>query len=215
MHWQNRRHRNIALEPDIDGQMTASGHGGGQAHDTRRSRFDACFEAHYSDVLAYAIRRVEDRATAEDVLAETFAVAWRRREAIPEAPLPWLYGIAARIIANQQRSARRRLRLRLRLSSEPARRSGRDPADVVGERDAIVAALSGLSEAQREVLRLAAWEDLDVPDAAAVLGCTPAAFRVRLHRARRELAKHLDPSGHSADESATEPLPCQAAEEAE
>jgi hypothetical protein len=57
-------------------------------------------------VLAFSIRRLPDRSTAEDAAAETFAVAWRRRELIPEEPLPWLYGIALRVAANQRRPRR-------------------------------------------------------------------------------------------------------------
>lgn len=161
--------------------------------------FDACFEAHYSDILAFAVRRVDARTTAEDVLSETFAVAWRRRDAIPKPALPWLYGIAIRVIANEHRSSRRRARLRHRLAAEPPR-TGRDPADLAGEREAVLLALSRLTEAQREILRLAAWEGLDAQDAAAVLDCTPSTFRVRLHRARRELAKQLEAAGHLPNE---------------
>lgn len=160
--------------------------------------FDASFEAHHAAILAFALRRVEDPATAEDVAAETFAVAWRRRGDVPDPELPWLYAIAARVIANQTRGSRRRLRLDARLASErPVTR--RDPADVVGEREHVLAAFSALPEKQQEVLRLVAWEGLGARDGAAVLGGSRAAFRVRLHRARRALAKRLDESGHEPD----------------
>jgi RNA polymerase sigma-70 factor (ECF subfamily) len=168
-----------------------------ETNEEGRARFDACFEAHYAEVLAYAMRRVEQRATAEDVLAETFAVAWRRRDAIPAPALPWLYAIAARVIANQMRSSRRRLRLGRRLAAQPPRR-GHDPSEVIGEHDALVEAFSRLSDSQRELLSLVIWEDLATSDAAAALGCSPTAFRVRLHRARRALAKHLKAAGHSS-----------------
>jgi RNA polymerase sigma-70 factor, ECF subfamily len=205
--------RNIARNPDISHQMMASGGGREEKPDPQRSKFDACFEAHYSQVLAFAIRRVGGRASAEDVLAETFAIAWRRKDVIPDAALPWLYGIAGRVVANHRRSTRRRLRLGRRLWREPAK-SGRDPAEVVGERDAAVAAFSKLSGAQREILMLVAWEGLDASDGSIVLGCTPAAFRVRLHRARRALAKHLDAAGHLPRERLPAPPPnCKAAEE--
>src|SRR6266542_3605025 len=82
------------------------------------SRFDAAFDAHYLKVLAFAIRRMESRPEAEDVAAETFAVAWRRRDAIPDAPLPWLYAIALRVIANHRRSSRRRAHRDQRFASE-------------------------------------------------------------------------------------------------
>src|SRR5919109_179996 len=98
------------------------------------SRFDAAFEAHYLRILAFAIRRMESRVDAEDVAAETFAVAWRRRNTLPDTPLPWLYAVALRIIANDRRSAHRRSRRDERLAHEPAP-SGRDPAEIVGSRD--------------------------------------------------------------------------------
>ena len=72
--------------------------------------------------------------------------------------LPWLYGVARRVVANQERSARRRLRL---------------------------------GQADREVLRLAAWEELQPAEIAAVLGCSANAAAVRLHRARQRLAGEM------------------------
>ena len=177
------------------------------------STFDACFDAHYSNLLAFAIRRVGDHASAEDVLAETFAVAWRRRESLPDPALPWLYGIASRVISNQRRGSRRQLRLGGRLASERTDR-GRDPAELVGEREAVVAAFESCTDAQRAVLMLVAWEGLDARDGGAVLGCSAAAFRVRLHRARRALTKHLNASGQEADEWTAPRKPESAPEEA-
>jgi RNA polymerase sigma-70 factor (ECF subfamily) len=81
-------------------------------------RFERCFRDNYAAILAFAIRRMPDRGTAEDAAAETFTVAWRRRDLIPAEPLPWLYGIALRVIANQRRSTRRRRRLGDRLERE-------------------------------------------------------------------------------------------------
>ena len=69
-------------------------------------------------------------------------------------------------------------------------------AESVSERDAARVAFSRLSASQREVLQIVAWEGLDASEAAVVLGCSTGAFRVRLHRARRELAKQLDRIGH-------------------
>jgi RNA polymerase sigma-70 factor (ECF subfamily) len=161
-------------------------------------RFESCFHAHYPAVLVFAIRRLPERSTAEDVAAETFAVAWRRRELIPDEPLPWLYGIALRVAANQRRSGERRRRLRERLEQEASSRAAApEPAEALHRRDAFARAFERLGEPEREVLRLVAWEGLDTREAASVLGCSAAAFRVRLHRARRRLAKHLEASGHS------------------
>jgi RNA polymerase sigma-70 factor, ECF subfamily len=164
-----------------------------QAHDIYRGRFEACFREHHARLLAFAMRRVSGSEAAEEVVADTFAVVWRRRDCIPESPLPWLYAIAANVIADQYRRARRRRDLGLRLAHEArAEGPGSDPAESVALRDAFAAAFAQLEESEREVLRLVAWDGLDVREAAGVLGCSQGAFRVRLHRARRKLARRLD-----------------------
>jgi RNA polymerase sigma-70 factor (ECF subfamily) len=176
-------------------------------------RFERCFRNDYAAILAFAIRRMPDRATAEDTAAETFAVAWRRRDLIPAEPLPWLYGIALRVIANQRRSTRRRRRLDDRLERERATQAAApEPIDALQNRDAFSRAFARLNEGEREVLRLIAWDGLETREAASVLGCSPTAFRVRLHRARRRLAKHLQATGHLRFEAP--PKPTEPAEEA-
>lgn len=167
-------------------------------------RFETCFHDNYAAVLAFAVRRLPDRATAEDAASETFAVAWRRRDLIPEEPLPWLYAIALRVVANQRRSGQRRRRLSERLEHETASREvAPELVDAVHRRDSFARAFERLREDEREVLRLVAWDGLDTREAAGVLGCSAAAFRVRLHRARRRLAKHLEATGHSPTERPT------------
>jgi RNA polymerase sigma-70 factor (ECF subfamily) len=165
--------------------------------DIYRHRFECCFRDHYAQLLAFSMRRVSGREIAEDVVADTFAVAWRRRDRIPDPALPWLYAIAARVIANQYRSTRRRHNLDVRLVHEAgAVAPESDPAESLNRRDAFSAAFALLTEPEREVLRLVAWDGLDTRDAARVFGCSPGAFRVRLHRARRKLAKQLEAAGH-------------------
>lgn len=159
-------------------------------------RFELCFRAHYADVLAYALRRLDDRARAEDVAAETFAIAWQRREALSTDAVPWLIGVARNLIRNELRSSRRRARLHARVAHDGSEHRGRDPADAVPERAAILAALAQLAERDREVLRLVAWEGLDGRRAAAALGCSRGAYAIRLHRARRRLEKVLAGAGH-------------------
>lgn len=168
--------------------------------------FSELFEAHYSELRRFVLRRAENRAAVEDVVAETFAIAWRRRAQVPDPAIPWLFGICHRVIANHRRSTKRRMRLinRLRASGPDL---GRDPAELLAERSEIGEAFARLSRSQREVLRLVAWDGLSAAEAATVLGCSQATFRVRLHRARSELAKHLTEAGHEPDEdgSAAEP----------
>jgi RNA polymerase sigma-70 factor, ECF subfamily len=193
--------------PGTVGKRSASANGDVEA------RFEACFRAHYADVLAYALRRLGERGAAEDVAAQTFAVAWRRRNVLPADPLPWLFGVARHVVQNETRSARRRSRLLARITRQHLPGTAPDPAASVPERSVIVAALGRLAEGQREVLRLAAWEGMDARRAAAVLGCSRSAYTLRLHRARRRLAKELADSGHVGDEDEAIPLNQMAREE--
>jgi RNA polymerase sigma-70 factor (ECF subfamily) len=170
-------------------------------------RFETCFRAHYRAVLAFAVRRLEDRASAEDAASETFAIAWRRRDQIPENALPWLYAVALRVIANQQRSTQRKRRLRQRVAAEARSHEGFgvDPAERISDRRAFFDAFEALRETDREVLRLTAWDGLSPEEAATVLDCTPATYRVRLSRARQRLAKQLARSEQIAGERPTQP----------
>lgn len=131
--------------------------------------------------MAFARRRVDD-AAADDVVAETFLVAWRRLDDVPPRPLPWLYGVAHRVLANHYRGVARRDRLATRVSAVAPRAAL--PSEVDGD-DVVPAAFAGLSPRDREVLALAAWEELDAVEIALVLGCSPNAAALRLSRARQ------------------------------
>jgi RNA polymerase sigma-70 factor (ECF subfamily) len=149
------------------------------------------FTGCYGAVLAFARRRL-DPDLAQDVAAETFLTAWRRFDDLTGDPLPWLYRIAGNAIANQRRSLARRRRLDDRARAMTAGVVVPDPADAVSEAGRLSAAFSSLSERDREVLRLTCWEGLDAASAAIVLRCSTAAFKVRLHRARRRLARSIE-----------------------
>ena len=153
-----------------------------------RSRFEAMFRATYDRVLAYALRRT-DKGDAEDVVAETYATAWRRFEIVPADPLPWLYAVARRTLANARRSGRRRTQLASRLAAElhPWAVVESDPSEQLEDASLMRAALGALSMSDREALMLVAWEGLDNDRASLVLGVSSRAFAVRLHRARRRL----------------------------
>jgi RNA polymerase sigma-70 factor, ECF subfamily len=151
------------------------------------------FEATYDAVLAYARRRAPNADLAEEVVSETFATAWRRFDDVPEDALPWLYGVARRVFANQARSYRRRLALFGKLASQPASSEmPRDPGELVSDRDMLLRSLALLREEDREVLLLASWEGLEPVRAAQSLGISTDAFTARLHRARRRLAEAID-----------------------
>jgi RNA polymerase sigma-70 factor (ECF subfamily) len=148
-----------------------------------RERFVALYEAHGGAVLAFARRRVA-AGEAEDVLAETFLVAWRRRRDLPADALPWLYAVAGNVVRNRYRADRRRAALHARIASQPA--FDDDTPD-----PQLREALAQLKPADREALLLTAWEDLPPERAARAAGCSRATFYVRLHRARGRLADAL------------------------
>jgi len=152
-----------------------------------RERFELLFRANHGRVARYVARRTRPELV-DDVVAETFLVAWRRLHDVPPDSLPWLLGTARRALATQERSTRRRLALAKRVAFQPAR-SEEQPTDLAGS---VVEALHRLRPGDREAITLIAWEGLLPAQAARALGQTEVAFRVRLHRARRRLARELE-----------------------
>jgi RNA polymerase sigma-70 factor (ECF subfamily) len=159
----------------------------------RREAFEELFNAHYWAVRGYVLRR-SPAPTVDDVVSETFLVAWRRLDVIGADPLPWLLGVARRVLANQQRAERRRGALTVRLQGLfPGQAPDWEPPRAM--RDELAGAMGRLSPQEREALLLVAWEGLEPARAARAAGCSAAAFRTRLHRARRHVAAALaDPS---------------------
>ncbi|SQD99531.1 Putative sigma factor (fragment) [Parafrankia sp. Ea1.12] len=157
-----------------------------------QAEFTALYEAQYAPVLRYALREVPEHA-ANDVVAETFMTAWRRFSEVPDPPLPWLLGVARRVVANQRRGETRFRRLQLAVG-EQAELAGGNPAESLVERDAVRTALGRLSVADRELLTLIGWDGLSVREAAQVLGIRASTASVRLHRARRRLQDQLTAS---------------------
>jgi RNA polymerase sigma-70 factor (ECF subfamily) len=152
--------------------------------------FERLFREHAGAVRSYSLRRT-DPVEAQEVLSETFLVAWRRRDDVPADALPWLLGIARLVLANRRRTARRNAELRRRLSAQPADRSTPGAGAGAGARDALLGILERMPEAEREALRLLAWESLTPAQAAEVLGCSRATLAVRLHRARKRFRRAL------------------------
>jgi RNA polymerase sigma factor (sigma-70 family) len=173
--------------------------------DAEHVRFKAMYEQHYPAVLRYAARRVGTEA-ARDIAAETFLTAWRRLDRVPPGhPLPWLYVTARKCIANELRRQDTRERLDSRLRTEATIGQdavGPEYSERVADRLAVLAALASLRPDDQEALRLIEWEQLDVSAAAQVMGCSAATFRVRLHRARRRLARAF---GTSAEPGGSDP----------
>lgn len=124
----------------------------------------------------------------DDVVAEVFTVAWRSLDRIPAEALPWLLGVARNVVLHRHRAAGRRAALDVRLRGERAP----DPAVVDADASPVLAALAALGARDREVVMLVCWEGLSPAEAAVALGVSTPAVRVRLHRARRRLARLMD-----------------------
>jgi RNA polymerase sigma factor (sigma-70 family) len=150
------------------------------------------------------LRRCGCAEDAADVVAETFAIAWRRVDMVPsgdEARL-WLYGIARNVVANHRRGLARRRDLSAALAAEVAgvyEPSAEQSAGESVEFSAVGRVFRELPEADRELLALVAWEGLDHGQIATVLGCSRNAVRIRLYRARQRLARALATAGVSTD----------------
>jgi RNA polymerase sigma-70 factor, ECF subfamily len=154
-------------------------------------RFERIFRSNADDVRAYALRRAHPDE-ADDVVAETFLVAWRRLDEVPEHARPWLLGVARRVLANRRRGADRFASLTVRLAEREPRRPPDGANDGVDLRLTVRRALDRLPPKEFEALTLLAWEGLTPLEAAAVVGCSRATLAVRLHRARRRLASLID-----------------------
>src|SRR5690242_17028902 len=154
--------------------------------ETPRARLERLVRDHGAAVRAYAHRRCPADAV-DDVVAETFAIAWRRIGDVPAAAeLPWLLGVARRVVANAHRADDRRGRLADRLEAWTPRTAATEPEPA--DADRVRTALAALSEGDRDLLLLVEVEGLGRDAAALALGVSRALVRVRLHRARRRFA---------------------------
>jgi RNA polymerase sigma-70 factor (ECF subfamily) len=143
-------------------------------------RFEQIYAEHHEAVRAY-VRRRAPAAVVDDVVSDTFLVCLRKIDRVPSEPMPWLYAVARKTLANE-----RRRRARVGHGHEVPVCETAPVGDGV-----LAAAFNALSERDREVLRLVAWEGLRLADAATVLGCSAVACRVRYHRAKSRLASNL------------------------
>ena len=169
----------------------------GMVSSEEQRRFEALYDAHRLDVLAYCMRRVS-AADASDACSETFLVAWRRLNDVPLPPrsLPYLYGVAAHVVANQRRTLHRRARLHEKLGAlgvvPPT-----EPSVVLLQQAAdrqVVAAVRRLKPVDREIVMLYAWEGLPRDTIAEMMQMSRAAVDQRIHRAYQRLARTLQPT---------------------
>jgi RNA polymerase sigma factor (sigma-70 family) len=195
---------------ESDGQLlAAAARGDGEA-------FGRFYRRHEQRVLGYAITRCVNSGDVADVVGETFlgalSSAGRFRDDGDDA-VPWLFGIARRVVAHQRRSFTRRQRLVGRLQALPS--LSPDEAEAVDASiDAarlapqLAAALAGLRPKDRELLRLVSLDGLSPTQAGAVLNLNPNTARVRLSRARARLRNVLtEPDGSTEPSPSTDPHP--------
>jgi RNA polymerase sigma-70 factor (ECF subfamily) len=161
--------------------------------------FEAAFREHFASVYRFIARRVGPDL-ADDLAAETFASAYRRRASYRTGGAPvraWFFGIAANLLRNHWRAEQRLLERDAKLAVTTSLTS---PAADAGDTDLeprVAVALARLNRDQREVLLLHAWADLDHDEIAAALHIPLGTVRSRLSRARASLRAEL---GHPADE---------------
>lgn len=161
-----------------------------ETEDSRADRVDLfrqVYDETYPRIMAYAHRRAVSPEDALDAVSETFMIVWRRLDDIPDgtSTVPWVYGVARRVLANQYRSRDRRVQLDRRLKDNAGGDSASEPADLVHE------ALDRLRPDDREILTLSTWDDLDNDQIAQAIGTSASNVAVRLHRARKRLAREL------------------------
>ena len=156
--------------------------------DKHHTIFREVYRDYVGPIRAYLARRVPF-GDVEDLAADVFAVAWKKRASVtPGEELPWLYRIASFVVANYRRKERHRLDV-LWLFHEP---DTAPAADSFLETDPDLAdAWKRLTSAQQELLALVIVEGLAIQDVALVMGTTPNALSIRLHRAKKQLADGL------------------------
>jgi len=168
--------------------------------------FDAAFEAEFASLHRYLARRLGS-SVADDLAAETFAVAFRSWDRLdPERPVrPWLYGIAANLVRHHWRKERRMLRAYARTGVDPVfanEDEAVERADADTRAQELAAALAELRRDEREVLLLHAWAELPDSEVADALGLPLGTVKSRLSRAREKLRNRLTEVGQEPVEAA-------------
>ena len=168
----------------------------------REARLTRLWVEHHDAVAAFARRRV-DASAADDVVSEVFMTAWRRLDEVPREARAWLLGVARNVVMTQWRGSQRSADLARHLAAQPqAQLASNDSAE--SERIDLARAWMRLTESERELLSLVAWDGLSPAQAASVLGIGRTACAMRILRARRRFATLAgDPpsTGHvSADD---------------
>jgi RNA polymerase sigma factor (sigma-70 family) len=156
---------------------------------THEARFRALFDEHYPAVARYVLSRGHQTADADDLIAATFEVAWRRLDKVPSErdAIPWLLTVARNLSRNAQRKT---VRERSFLDDIAHLTTGSTEmrTDERADAAAVMRALGELGTLDRDLVLLVAWDELSPSEAGRILGLHAATARSRLHRARRRLS---------------------------
>jgi RNA polymerase sigma factor (sigma-70 family) len=152
-------------------------------------RIELLFRQHGHRALGYLARRVQPVEDAADLLSETMMITWRRRADLPAAPddVPWLFGVARNVLANHRRASQRRDVATAQLAQVLTGIACPSSSDHVDAGLDVRRALRELSDLDREIVTLSAWDGLTSTEISAVLTLPSATVRTRLARARRRL----------------------------
>lgn len=156
--------------------------------------FVSFYSENFDDLVRY-VRRRSPVDVVEDVVAETFTIAWRKRNALDVGGRPWLFRTASNTLRNALRTRKRQQEIDTRLAIEIT-------ASIDDNQIDVIQAWRRLNTRDREVLALHLWEELSDGDAGKVLGFTRAAFSMRLSRAKRRLGQSLQSPHDSRSKSA-------------
>lgn len=144
--------------------------------------FEDLFRAHATALFRYFVRR-GPRDDAEDLTADVLAIAWRRRDDVPDgAELPWLYRTAGFVLANHRRKGRP-----MPVGEVPDEVDDADPATLALDDVELRGILAALSPRDRRILLLHGWEGLDAGELAEVLEISRGGADAALSRARARL----------------------------
>jgi RNA polymerase sigma factor (sigma-70 family) len=155
--------------------------------------FAALYTETNADVLAFLLRRCPTPEDAADCLAETYLVAWEKRNQVPAGveARPWLFGVARNVMRRGHERHRRLAAAAQSLAEELQSAASARPARAPDEPESITAALSELSAVDQEIITMISWDGLTPRQIGQVLGISPNVVRVRAHRARVRLRSLL------------------------
>jgi RNA polymerase sigma-70 factor (ECF subfamily) len=164
----------------------------------RRSRpdgetFSELYDRTHVDLLAFLLRRSASPEDAADCLAETYLVAWRKRDQMPTGAetRPWLFGVARNVMRRGSELHGRTVAAASALAAELQSSGAVCPAPDLPEPDPVTTAIGELPELEREIITMLIWDELAPREVAAILGLSPNVVRVRAHRARTKLKAAL------------------------